>query len=84
MRGLPGRLVRFLTDVHPIRNERDAENYIARLSQVQQGLAHAVSEPVSGDANQKGHALWCKHLLKCIQNAQCNWRTQCSNSPDKP
>jgi uncharacterized protein (DUF885 family) len=32
--GTPGGLVRYLTDIHPARNSRDIENYLARLSQV--------------------------------------------------
>ena len=33
-RGLHVQLVQFMTQVHPIRNRRDAENYLARLDQV--------------------------------------------------
>jgi uncharacterized protein (DUF885 family) len=32
--GMPGALVRGLTDIHPARNPRDVENYLRRLSQV--------------------------------------------------
>lgn len=44
-RGLHVRLVQFLTQIHPIRNRRDAENYLARLGevagQIDEGIAHA-------------------------------------------
>jgi uncharacterized protein (DUF885 family) len=50
MSGLPGYLVRFMTEVHPIRNARDAENYLARLAQVPQRLAQAISEARSREA----------------------------------
>jgi uncharacterized protein (DUF885 family) len=43
--GLQVRLVNFLTETHPIRNQRDIENYLVRLSQVaariEEGLAQA-------------------------------------------
>jgi uncharacterized protein (DUF885 family) len=32
--GMPGALVRYLTDIHPARNPGDVENYLRRLSQV--------------------------------------------------
>ena len=32
--GMPGGLVRYLTDIHPARTPRDVENYLGRLSQV--------------------------------------------------
>ena len=32
--GMPGALVRYLTDIHPARNPVDVENYLRRLSQV--------------------------------------------------
>jgi uncharacterized protein (DUF885 family) len=44
-RGLHVRLVQFLTQIHPIRNRRDAENYLARLGeaagQIDEGIAQA-------------------------------------------
>jgi uncharacterized protein (DUF885 family) len=44
-RGLHVRLVQFLSQIHPIRNRRDAENYIARLgevaAQMDEGIAQA-------------------------------------------
>jgi len=44
MRGEPGNVIRFMTDVHPIRNTRDTENYLARLSQVSEQLDQAILE----------------------------------------
>src|SRR6185503_1878840 len=32
--GMPGALVRFLTDIHPARTPQDIKNYLGRLSQV--------------------------------------------------
>ena len=32
--GMPGVLVKYLTDIHPARTPRDVENYLGRLSQV--------------------------------------------------
>ena len=37
-------LVSFLTSTHPIRNERDAENYLARLAQVGARLDEGITE----------------------------------------
>ena len=42
--GLPGTLVRFLTDLHPARTPRDIENYLARLSQMATQLDSAIAE----------------------------------------
>ncbi len=42
--GLPGRLVRFLTEIHPARNPRDVENYLARLGQLAPRLDEAIVE----------------------------------------
>jgi len=50
--GLQISLVNFLTQTHPIRNARDAENYLARLDQVagvlDQGIAAARSRAALG------------------------------------
>ena len=43
-RGLPGRLVWFLTEIHPARNPRDVENYLARLGQLALRLDEAIVE----------------------------------------
>jgi len=44
-RGLHVQLVQFLSQIHPIRNRRDAENYLARLrlvaDQIDEGIAQA-------------------------------------------
>ena len=42
--GLPGTLVRFLTEIHPARNPRDVENYLARLGQLAPRLDEAIVE----------------------------------------
>ena len=42
--GLPGTLVRFLTEIHPARNSRDVENYLARLAQLALRLDEAIVE----------------------------------------
>jgi uncharacterized protein (DUF885 family) len=42
--GLPGRLVSFLTEIHPARNPRDVENYLARLRQLAPRLDEAIVE----------------------------------------
>jgi uncharacterized protein (DUF885 family) len=42
--GLPGTLITLFTDVHPARNARDVENYLARLSQVAPRLDEAIAE----------------------------------------
>ncbi|HEY5550868.1 MAG TPA: DUF885 domain-containing protein, partial [Opitutaceae bacterium] len=51
-RGLQVRLVNFLSQSHPIRNQRDIENYLARLklvaAQVDEGIAQA------RDAGERG------------------------------
>lgn len=51
-RGLHVQLVQFMTQVHPIRNRRDAENYLARLEQVSvrldEGIAQAKSRAARG------------------------------------
>jgi uncharacterized protein (DUF885 family) len=48
--GLHVALVSFLTTLHPLRNERDAENYVERLAQVEafldRGIAEASAAPV--------------------------------------
>ena len=44
MAGLPGTLVRFLTEIHPARNPRDVENYLARLGQLAPRLDEAIVE----------------------------------------
>lgn len=43
-RGLHVQLVQFMTQVHPIRNRRDAENYLARLDQVATRLDEGVDQ----------------------------------------
>jgi uncharacterized protein (DUF885 family) len=44
-RGLHVQLVQFLTQIHPVRNRRDAENYLERLglvaAQIDEGIAQA-------------------------------------------
>jgi uncharacterized protein (DUF885 family) len=42
--GLHVMLVNFLTTIHPIRNERDAENYLARLALVPGCLDEGIAE----------------------------------------
>ena len=42
--GLHVTLVQFLTSLHPIRNERDAENYLARLALVAPRLDEGIAE----------------------------------------
>jgi uncharacterized protein (DUF885 family) len=42
--GLHVALVMFLTNVHPLRNERDAENYVARLALVPELLDEGIAE----------------------------------------
>lgn len=42
--GLHLSLVMFLTSIHPIRNLRDAENYLARLAQVGSRLDEGIAE----------------------------------------
>lgn len=43
-RGLHVSLLQFLTQVHPIRNRRDAENYLARLAQVAGKLDEGIAQ----------------------------------------
>jgi uncharacterized protein (DUF885 family) len=42
--GLPGTPVWFLTEIHPARNPRDVENYLARLGQLAPRLDEAIIE----------------------------------------
>jgi uncharacterized protein (DUF885 family) len=42
--GLPGTLVRFLTEIHPARNPLDVENYLGRLGQLAPRLDEAIVE----------------------------------------
>jgi len=42
--GLPGTLVRFLTEIHSARNPRDVENYLARLGQLAPRLDETIVE----------------------------------------
>lgn len=51
MIGLHVGLVSFLTAMHPVRNERDAENYIARLAAVAPCLEQGTSEAVEAAAD---------------------------------
>ncbi len=50
--GLQVTLVRFMTSTHPVRNRRDAENYLARLALVSplidQGISEAKAAAVAG------------------------------------
>ena len=48
--GLHVGLVSFLTAMHPVRNERDAENYVARLAAVAPCLELGVNEAVEAAA----------------------------------
>lgn len=43
-RGLHVRVVQFLSQMHPIRNRRDAENYLARLDQVAGQLDEGIAQ----------------------------------------
>lgn len=43
-RGLHVQLVQFMTQVHPIRHRRDAENYLARLDQVALRLDEGIAQ----------------------------------------
>ncbi|MBI1177567.1 DUF885 family protein [bacterium] len=51
-RGVHVALIHFLTTVHPIRNERDAENYLVRLARVgpllDEGIAEARAAATAG------------------------------------
>ena len=42
--GMPGLLIKFLTDIHPARTPRDVENYLKRLSQVSSQLDVMIAE----------------------------------------
>jgi uncharacterized protein (DUF885 family) len=42
--GMPGLLIRFLTDIHPARTPRDVESYLKRLSQVGSQLDVMIAE----------------------------------------
>lgn len=46
-RGLHVTLIQFLTTIHPIRNQRDAENYLARLALVGPLIDEGISEAES-------------------------------------
>lgn len=50
--GFPRTTVQFLTDIHPARNERDIENYLARLNQLSPRIDEAIAE--SRAAAKKG------------------------------
>jgi uncharacterized protein (DUF885 family) len=50
--GLHVRLVQFLSQIHPIRNQRDAENYIARLRQVAGQIDEGIAQ--ARDAAERG------------------------------
>jgi uncharacterized protein (DUF885 family) len=51
-RGLHVQLVQFLTQIHPIRNRRDAENYLARLGEVAGQLDEGIAQ--ARDAAERG------------------------------
>jgi uncharacterized protein (DUF885 family) len=50
--GLHVRLVQFLTQIHPVRNRRDAENYLARLGQVAGQVDEGIAQ--ARDAAERG------------------------------
>jgi uncharacterized protein (DUF885 family) len=48
--GLHVTLVMFLANIHPLRNERDAENYLARLALVPARLGEGIAEATAAAA----------------------------------
>ncbi len=50
--GLHVRLVRFLTQIHPVRNRRDVENYLARLGDVAATMDEGIAQ--ARDAAERG------------------------------
>ena len=38
MNGLHTQLLEFMTDIHPIKDEKDAEYYLSRLEKISRGI----------------------------------------------
>lgn len=53
--GLHVRLVQFLSQIHPIRNRRDAENYLARLGEVAGQIDEGIAQ--ARDAAERGYLM---------------------------
>lgn len=67
-RGLQVTLVNFLTQAHPIRNARDAENYLARLRQVSSRLDDGIREArLAGDAGIRPPRFIIERTLEQIE-----------------